>query len=345
MEILQNLVHMTGQRDHLRLEVSVLSTLLKLPCVTHVRALELLPIDGQLWIRPRTWTENGQLVSTDIDFENDPQRHPLDHIPTMQSCLQHKQQRCQSHDPATNTYTLWLPVWMHEQVRICLEVRQQGKEFDAQELDVLLGIFQVYYNYQSLLDYSERDALTGLLNRKTFDDHLQRLTLEPGNSTCCCSEPGSPRQPWLAVLDIDHFKKVNDSYGHLFGDEVLILVSNLLRSCFGLQHQIFRFGGEEFVLLLAPMTQAQAERVLEGFRQTVEHYPFPQVGQVTISLGFAGTRRNSNTSPVQLLAQADEALYYAKENGRNQVCQYEQLEAQGLLGSKQTITHDAVELF
>lgn len=340
MDILQNLVHMTGQRDHLRLEVSVLSTLLELPHVTQVRALEIAHLDGIQWVRPRTWTENHTLVSTDSDFVSDPQRQHLSKLTRLNNCLEQRQERCYDQNPSANTYTLWLPVWMHEQVRVCIEVTQKGQDFSPHELDVLLAIFQVYYNYQSLLDYSERDALTGLLNRKTFDEYLQRLT-QQGNNTA----PNEAEQPWLVVIDIDHFKKVNDRYGHLFGDEVLILAANLLRSHFDSHHRIFRFGGEEFVVLLAPMSQAEAESILEHFRQAVEAYSFPQVGQVTISLGYAGARQAGGLSPVQLLSQADEALYYAKDSGRNRICQYEALQAQGLLDAKETITHDDVELF
>jgi hypothetical protein len=74
-------------------------------------------------------------------------------------------------------YTLWLPVWMHDKVSTCLEITQ-SRPFSAHKLDVIQGIFHVYQNYQSLLDYSERDALTGLLNRKTFDEQFSRSTAD-----------------------------------------------------------------------------------------------------------------------------------------------------------------------
>ncbi len=335
MDILQNLVHMTGQRDHLRLELSVLSTLLQLPHITQVRALEIHPFEGQYWMRPRTWLKEGQLVNSDIDFLNDPQRAPLHSLPALQAVLQAQQERI-AQQTSDGLFTLWLPVWMHEQARVCIEITQSAA-FSEHDLDILLAIFQVYQNYQSLLDYSERDALTGLLNRKTFDEHLHRL------SSIAADALHQDKQPWLVVIDIDHFKSVNDRYGHLFGDEVLILIGNLLRSCFGSQHRVFRFGGEEFVILLHPMTLDAATAALENFRQAVQDYSFPQVGQVTVSLGFAGAY-TSSPSPVQLLGQADTALYYAKENGRNRVCHYETLHAMGLL-NKQQVTHDDVELF
>lgn len=335
MDILQNLVHMTGQRDHLRLEFSVLSTLLQLPDITQVRALEIHPFEDQYWVRPRTWLEDGQLVNTDVDFLHDPQRVALSTLPALQEGLAAKHERI-AQQTCSGQYILWLPVWMREQARVCIEITQSA-QFSSHDLDILLAIFQVYRNYQSLLDYSERDALTGLLNRKTFDEHLLRLSN--------ASKPtDKEQQPWLAVIDIDHFKQVNDRYGHLFGDEVLILVANLLRSSFGSQHRVFRFGGEEFVILLQPMTLDAAFTALEHFRSAVQNYEFPQIGKITVSLGFSGAHMHA-PSPTQLLSQADEALYYAKENGRNRVCHYETLQALGVFNKHEQITHDDVELF
>ena len=154
------------------------------------------------------------------------------------------------------------------------------------------------------------------------------------------SPTSEPVQNWLAVVDIDHFKQVNDRFGHLYGDEVLILVANILRSSFRSHDRIFRFGGEEFVVLLRNTTLSKAHKVFNRFREAVQEYHFPQVGNVTVSLGFVGTSRGS---PVEILGQADQALYYAKEHGRNQVCFYEDLVATGALATK--VANDDVELF
>ena len=147
-------------------------------------------------------------------------------------------------------------------------------------------------------------------------------------------------QQWLAVVDIDHFKQVNDRFGHLYGDEVLILIANILRSSFRSHDRIFRFGGEEFVVLLRSTTLSTAHKVFNRFRLAVQEYHFPQVGQVTVSLGFVSTTRGS---PVEILGQADQALYYAKEHGRNQVCFYDDLVASWHLATK--VANDDVELF
>jgi len=345
--ILQNLVEMTGQRDHLRLEVSVLSTLRHLPSVVQVRALEIFMLDGVPHARPRTWMHNGTWESTEAEAASDPQRQPLAKVPALQACIQKRslQATASAHK---GVHLLWLPVWMGDQASVCLEVTQ-SRPFSAHKLDVLIGIFSVYQNYQSLLDYSERDALTGLFNRKTFDEQFSRhnpLAAVPrppvGSSDGAEQRIGEEGvlQQWLAVVDIDHFKQVNDRFGHLYGDEVLILLANVLRASFRSHDRIFRFGGEEFVVLLRATTLQTAHKVFHRFRENVQNHAFPQVGQVTVSIGFTST---ASGSPVEILGKADQALYYAKAHGRNQVCFYDQLLASGALQSR--VTHEDMELF
>jgi hypothetical protein len=91
--ILQNLVEMTGHRDHLRLEVSVLSTLQKLSATTEVRALEVFTDDGATHVRPRTWVQDGDLVSTDSEAASDPQREPLNSYPALCQCIEKREIR------------------------------------------------------------------------------------------------------------------------------------------------------------------------------------------------------------------------------------------------------------
>jgi diguanylate cyclase (GGDEF)-like protein len=346
--ILQNLVEMTGHRDHLRLEVSVLSTLQELAGTVDVRALEVFTHQGAQYVRPRTWFEEGQWQSSAMEAAWDPRSVPLCELPDLQQCLSTRAAR------ATTTlrkgcHRLWLPVWMQDKVVSCLEITQ-SRPFTAQKINVIAGVFHVYQNYQSLLDYSERDALTGLFNRKTFDEEFSRQS-DCSQSTLASAKalgheqdhrapPINAAKHWLAVVDIDHFKLVNDRFGHLYGDEVLILVANLLRSSFRSQDRIFRFGGEEFVVLLRASTLESARQVFERFRATVERHRFPQVGQVTVSLGFIET---GHGAPVEILGQADQALYYAKENGRNRVCYYDDLIASGALAAK--VSHEDMELF
>lgn len=332
--LLRNLAEMTAHRDHLRLEVSVLSTLLLQGRDTRVRALEIFTRDAQTWLRPRSWSDGERIVTSEHETLDDPAAITLPRLPELARCIAQggkSAQRSQEHE-----HTLWLPVWLGERAHACLEI-VQPRPFTRHQRDVISGVHLVYQNYQSLLDYSERDALTGLLNRKTFDEQFAR---QPGPVRWDArQDPDLPGQ-WLAVMDIDHFKLVNDRFGHLYGDEVLILVANRLRSLFRSQDRIFRFGGEEFVVLLRSVTLAQARMALERLRATIEAHEFPQIGHITVSIGFAAAQGGA---PVEVIGRADQALYFAKEHGRNQVCHYEDLVASGLLGQK--VAHDEVELF
>lgn len=210
----------------------------------------------------------------------------------------------------------------------------------AHERDALRHFLGFYGNYLDLLDYSELDTLTGLSNRKTYDEALDRIIAAiPGE--CHAPQGLERRHPeaaggktfWLGVVDIDHFKRINDNFGHLFGDEVLLRIANLMKQSFRTSDKLFRFGGEEFVVMLRPACRDDAEKAFERFRQAVEGHEFPQVGQVTCSIGF--TRIDSGLSPTDTLGRADEALYFSKENGRNRVSCHECLVEAGLLDSKE----------
>ena len=137
------------------------------------------------------------------------------------------------------------------------------------------GYFQVYKNYIKLLDQSERDTLTGLLNRRTFDRDLMKILSEKNKQNTVLQEneqrchEGRSDSHWLAVSDVDFFKRVNDNFGHVYGDEVLLLLSNIMRESFRSSDIIFRFGGEEFVIILPSTSNEGVYNALERFRKTV----------------------------------------------------------------------------
>ncbi|KAF1044011.1 GGDEF domain-containing protein [Xylophilus sp.] len=332
--LLKHLVEMTGYRDHTRLEISVISALTQLAGAQQVQALELFELAGGTWLRPRIWSDNGRFVANDNDAASDPAREPLARYPDLAAAVAAAQPSAVGRRK-DGARVLWLLIWARGRARSCLEIVHTSA-LTANKREVIHGIFLVYQNYQNLLDYSERDALTGLLNRKTFDDQFARQSLPPGAGDASSQQYGH----WLAVADIDHFKQVNDRFGHLYGDEVLILVANILKTSFGVRDRIFRFGGEEFVMLLRDMSLAGVRSALEQCRATIEQHDFPQVGRVTVSIGFTQV---SVGSPVETLGQADQALYHAKGNGRNQVAFHGDLVAGGLLAAK--VAHDDIELF
>lgn len=202
---------------------------------------------------------------------------------------------------------------------------------------ILEAVVKIYCNYLYLLRESERDKLTGLHNRRTFDSKFQQLV----NIQRRYHEGGEPSQrltspedqAWLGIIDIDHFKGINDNFGHLYGDEILLLLSREMQDFFRRSDLLFRFGGEEFVVLLEPAQAGGAEKAFERFRQHIEVFRFPQVGQVTISIGYAPI--DMAAQPTDVFGRADKALYYGKANGRNQVASYPDLIARQLLQEPQ----------
>ncbi|MEE9332242.1 MAG: GGDEF domain-containing protein [Methylophilaceae bacterium] len=194
--------------------------------------------------------------------------------------------------------------------------------------DLIIQILRIYHNFISLMNENERDSLTGLLNRKTFDQKISSIIAELLSRK---KEPNADanESAYLAIFDIDHFKRVNDAYGHLAGDEVLLLFSRLTHKNFRDDDLLFRFGGEEFIGIFKCANDETISVILNRFRQVIAHYDFPKTGKVTVSCGF--TKIEALDIPSKTIDRADMALYHAKNNGRNQVSQHEQLIASGVL--------------
>lgn len=121
----------------------------------------------------------------------------------------------------------------------------------------------------------------------------------------------------LAMLDVDHFKRINDAYGHVEGDRVLKEVASLVKANLRKTDCVARWGGEEFVIIAIESDLETALIMAEKVRQVVEAHTFRTVGQVTVSLGVTQFKENDTTD--SLISRADQALYRAKENGRNRV--------------------------
>ena len=212
-----------------------------------------------------------------------------------------------------------------------IEVEFSGQRAAIRPHDANLvhGVLRILRNHLSALDYGERDTLTGLLNRRTFE-----TTFAKRRNAIAAARPadGAAKCNWLGVIDIDRFKTINDSFGHLFGDEVLLLVARLLFETFRSTELIYRFGGEEFVVVVDGTSQEGAAIAFERFRTAVASHRFPQVGQVTVSIGY--TRVLPEDIPASTVERADSALYYAKEHGRNASLCYDTLVQEGKLTAK-----------
>ncbi|MDB5164969.1 MAG: hypothetical protein JWL89_595 [Candidatus Saccharibacteria bacterium] len=173
-------------------------------------------------------------------------------------------------------------------------------------------------------ELATRDSLTNLYTRRALEERYQELQSAEKRQRATDAE-NQPTKSSLVLLDVDHFKRVNDTLGHDMGDEVLRNVANILRNE-DLPTRLSpedpdyagRWGGEEMVLLVTNKTEEDAVKVAEDVRQRIE-----SAGQVTASMGVV--ELDLSQSLENNIAMADQALYFAKHNGRNQIIPYSSL--------------------
>ncbi|AFV96955.1 MULTISPECIES: sensor domain-containing diguanylate cyclase [unclassified Sulfuricurvum] len=166
----------------------------------------------------------------------------------------------------------------------------------------------VFTDITKLNELATLDVLTKVANRFQFDKVLEHsITLSQRYG----------RALSMMLIDIDHFKEINDNYGHLVGDEVLKILAQILRDGVRKSDVIARWGGEEFVILLPDSELSSATKLAEILRLRIAEYDFKLVKKITCSIGIV--RWNEGENPDQLLKRVDEKLYYAKETGRNKI--------------------------
>lgn len=156
------------------------------------------------------------------------------------------------------------------------------------------------------------DGLTGLLNRRAFDMTLAEIV-----------ECSAPETACLSMLDIDHFKRVNDTYGHTIGDNVIKYVASLMKKHAEDHHHVARYGGEELAIIMPNTTPERAIQISENIRSAMEASKLQRkndnqpLGKITLSIGIARLQRGDDSE--SFLVRADKALYRAKQTGRNKV--------------------------
>lgn len=327
--ILQFVVDITQQRDLDSMETSLVATL-----------AELLPVIAVSILK--TSCENNEVLSeTVISLTIDEKKASPNcwniesHTPVSSEhllvCTRSSTITTYRHEEGYFRYLF--PIYEESHTIACMVI-DSYEDLSAQ-MSLIEGFGKIYQNYRILFNESERDKLTGLYNRRTFDNKLSRLfQIQQAHSLEKKSGHQDERRflesadsAWLIIIDIDHFKRVNDVYGHVFGDEVILTVSQILKACFRKTDLLFRVGGEEFVILIEPVAEHIAADLIERFRKAVADHDFSQIGTITVSAGYA--RVNENDYPPAVFDFADKALYYSKEHGRNCSHNYETLVQKG----------------
>ena len=341
-DLVERLADLTTHRDRDVLDASLVSALCELLSPASVAVHRCVGDEGsQRWLTRARMAAGDIAAVADTGWAEIDRLPRLDERPAWRDCLGSQNPIRLEGAPATALF----PLATDTGTVGVLELRSE-RALTLGECRSVSSILRLYRNFEGLLDYSERDTLTGLLNRKTFDDAFLKLAL-PSASPASSASDGERRDAaaaathYLGVIDIDHFKRVNDNFGYLIGDEVLLLLSRVMRGTFRYHDRLYRFGGEEFVVLMRCAGDASAAVAFERLRANVAHYAFPQVGHITVSVGYTAVQ--GHDTPSGAFERADRAVYFAKEHGRNQVRSHSALVASGDLADAQQVGD--VELF
>ncbi|MFZ3129240.1 MAG: GGDEF domain-containing protein, partial [Rhodoferax sp.] len=250
-ELVDHLIRLSSVRDRDSLLHCVTQALAKAINVHQVDIHSLVQDEDRSFWLPLTRA----LTDSGVRFLSDPLRSdwdtmtPSHHEPDRLACLDQQAMTLTPPDTDRQSYLTRFPVmlaggshpWgvveMHSSAPLC-----------QSEIAATTRLISMYGNMLDMLDYSECDALTGLWNRKPFDDLFYKTMPLVEAATLAPTDVEHRAAPtasfWLVMIDIDHFKQVNDTYGHLIGDEVLLLVARILKSSFRVYDRIYRFGGE-----------------------------------------------------------------------------------------------------
>ena len=197
------------------------------------------------------------------------------------------------------------------------EVQQNGADFSQKMRESQREITELRQNLEKATSEARIDGLTGINNRRAFDELIeQQASIAEAEKNDLC----------LLMLDIDHFKSFNDTHGHQIGDEVIKIVAGALKRTVRGQDIVARYGGEEFAVLLPETPTNGAHIVAENIRKLIASNRLKRkngkgdLGQITISIGVTRYHVGDDEESVEyFIKRADNALYSAKENGRNRV--------------------------
>jgi len=330
VQVIDSLAEITRHHDRELLEKSLTATLAEFIPAQEFRLYKVLGTDPEVQIALLTLARKGVTIT-----DPTPGNHPVS--PALSAAVAEAVESgsvVQIDDLRGHQMHLVYPVFDREN-EIYGVLVQTAHRLHLDEQRFTHGLLRVYSNYLMLLEESQRDKLTQLLNRENLDREVTKIIIANAKRRRRQEEAPDARRAsdeekhWVMVADLDHFKRINDNFGHLYGDEVLILFARLLESAFREEDQVFRYGGEEFIVIFKTGSRNDARRVCERLRSTVEHHAFPKVGNITVSIGVVKISDQEGTPGV--IDQADKALYFAKENGRNQVCFYKDLVERGIV--------------
>jgi diguanylate cyclase (GGDEF)-like protein len=342
--LIQQLAKLTDHRERDLLELTLSKALIDLLPLQRVVIATVISEDGS-----SRWLQAARLDAKGGGMVADPLRVDFASLPRLEDekdrlrCLQTRSTVEVALQGDAGPRITYVP--LYESARSdtdgVLEIHSP-QTLNQNELDTVGVLLHVFRNMYSLLAYSDRDGLTGLLNRKALDDTFYSAVLDELDEGSVADAPRNARQLeeqerrhrvppnyWLGTVNVDHFNAIGEKHGHLIAEEVLLLVARILNNTFRTYDRIYRLGGEQFAVLMHCPDEALVLAAFERFRANMEKFNFPQVGYVTSCGGF--TRVSAEDSPSTALERAERAVDYGQRNGGNQVFSYGGLVRKGLL--------------
>ena len=221
----------------------------------------------------------------------------------------------------------------------------------AEDLLLVDCLRRIYRNMYTLLEYSDRDPLTGLLNRKSLDDAFYSAVLEDLDRTTAAPAvtdlPGQERRHrvpvnyWLGSASVDNFALIHDKHGRAVADDVLQLVARIMSNTFRTYDRLYHFRAEDFGVLMHCPDEALVLSAFDRFRANVEKFRFAAVGRVTVSCGFTSVM--ADDSPKTAIEKTQLAVDFARRGGGNKACSHLGLVQRGFFGgpsSRRSLARD-----
>lgn len=354
--LIEHLVKLTDHRDRDLLELALSKALIDLIPIRRVLVSKVVSEEGiKRWMDVTVLDARGGGKVTDplrVDFQTLPLLEDnRDRLRAIQTKTRIEIAWAGEHGPRISYLPLFSDAVSSDEG--VLEIHSDNP-LRPEHLYIIDQISRVFRNMYRLLAYSDRDALTGLLNRKSLDDTFYSAVLEElgeiesptadRHANHIAGQERRHRVPpnyWLGTISVDHFGSINDQNGHLISEEVLLLVARIMNNTFRTYDRLYRFGGEQFAVLMHCPDEALVHAAFERFRANIEKFNFPQVGRITICGGF--TRLTPDDNPSTALERAERAVDYAQHHGHNKVFSHADLVRKGYFGDQPKI--GAVEIF
>jgi len=349
---IEHIVRLTDHRDRDLLELTLSKALLDLLPVNRIVIARVVRDESD-----RRWLEVARLDAKGGGRVIDPQRVDFSSLPKLEDapdrlrCLTLRDRVEIAWAGPEGPRITMLPLFSEsrEEDQGVLELHSEAA-LSEENLQMVDNLRHIYRNMYGLLEYSDRDAMTGLLNRKSLDDAFYSAVLEDIEESVKVAEenllPGHERRHrvpanyWLGSAKIDNFALISEHHGRDAAEEVLARVARILSNTFRTYDRLYRFNNDHFGALLHCPDEALVLGAFERFRSSVEKYNFAKVGRVTVSCGF--TTVLEDDSPGSGLAKTEQAVDFAQRSGGNKACSYLGLAQRGFFAAARKLEETSV---